>query len=91
MEFTSWAKTKEIGILAEVSKAMGLLDVEAVLEVPVEGLGVRPPRVDAPEVRIPWRDRPQVLSPVEAPCLLLSGVCNRTVISRVAYSLGISY
>ena len=53
-------ETKEIGLLAEVSEAVGLLEVEAVLEVPVEGLCVASPRVEPVEVGDLRRDRPQV-------------------------------
>ena len=74
MEFDELGETQEISL--KVSEAVGLLKIEAVLEVPVEGLGVSPPRVEAPEVRIPRRDCPQVLGPVEAPCLLFGGVVH---------------
>ena len=51
-------ETKEICLLAEMSEAVGLLEVEAVFEVPVEGLGVASPCVEAVEVRILWRGSP---------------------------------
>jgi hypothetical protein len=45
-------EAKEIGLLAQVSEAVCPLEVEAVLEGPVQGLGVASPRVEAVEVGI---------------------------------------
>ena len=84
-------ESKEISLLAEASEAVGLLEVEAVLEVPVEGLGIAPPGVEASEVRVLRRGRPQVFRRLKRPASSSTKLCSRTVISRVAYSLGISY
>jgi len=84
-------ESKEISLLAEVSEAVGLLEIKAVLEVPVEGLGIASPRVESVEVRVLRRIARRFSARLRRLASSSTELCNRTVISRVAYSLGISY
>jgi len=84
-------ETKEIGLLAQVSEAVCLLAVETVLEVPIEGLGVSPPRVERPKSGSPGEIARRFSARLRRLASSSAELSSRTVISRVAYSLGISY
>ena len=56
---------EQIHVLASMAHAVGSPEVEAVLQSPVDGLGIAAPPIQTFEVGITRRDRTDVLCPVE--------------------------
>jgi hypothetical protein len=66
---------EQFDVLARVAEAMRPAEPEAVVEAAVDALCIVPSRVEPLEVRIVWRDRPEVLSAIQ----LAVGICGRAV------------
>jgi hypothetical protein len=69
---------EQVHVLAGVPDAVGPVEVQRVLQAPVDGPGVAPSAVDLLEVRIARRDRPEVLDPVELRAASSSLLYSRT-------------
>ena len=56
---------EQVHVLAGMAHAVGSPEVEAVLQPPVDGLGIAAPPIQTFEVGITRRDRTDVLCPIE--------------------------